>query len=111
MYEPSAAQLERLIERNHHDLAADISELKAQLHANAAAAAARLDRYLLTAVYEAGNEARAVRDKAVDVQIGDLKDEITAARRGNRAAILAAIGSFIGAIAFVAVQALLKGGS
>lgn len=110
-YEPSAGELERLIERNYREIAGAVQDLRAQVVATAATLMTQLDRYVLTKVYEADGRARDVHAQAQDDQIRELKDEIVAARRGNRAATLATIGSFIGAVAFVAVQALLKGGS
>lgn len=108
--DPSVPELARLIERNRQESATQSSELKAQMVASTASIIAQMDRYLLIAVYEADNRAREVRDEAQDGLIKDLKDEVTSARRGNRTALLGAIGSFVGALLLVAFDALIKRG-
>jgi hypothetical protein len=115
--EPSPSELAGMIERNRQETernrqetAADFAELKAAMAASTANIIAQLDRYLLIAVYDADNRAREIRDTAQDGQIRDLKDEVTSARRGNRTALLGAIGSFVGALLLVAFDALIKRG-
>jgi hypothetical protein len=79
--EPTTSELERLIERNHRETSADILDLKTQQTANLSTILGQLDRYLLTAIYEANERARAARDEARDKSINDLEAESKAERK------------------------------
>lgn len=108
--EPSTGELERLIERNHRETSADILDLKSQLTSNVTTLLNQFDKYVLAAVYEANERTRNATEQSLKQQVGELRDEVTTARRGNRTAAVAAIFSFLGALALVAFQALIKGG-
>lgn len=107
--EPTASELERIIERNHRETSADILDLKSQLTANVSTLISQFDRYVLAAVYEANERAREAREKAQDDQIRDLKDEMVSARRSARGAVLAGISSIVAAIVVAVVLGAMKG--
>jgi N-methylhydantoinase B/oxoprolinase/acetone carboxylase alpha subunit len=107
--EPSASELERLIERNHRETSADILDLKSQLTANVSTIITQFDRYVLAAVYEANERARDERDRAQDAQIAEIKDELTSARRASRGAITMGAASFLAALAVAVVVGFMKG--
>lgn len=120
--EPSTSELERLIERNHRETSADILDLKTQQTANLSTIVAQLDRYLLAAVYEADQKARAARDESRDKSIKDLEDDSKAERKRReedvaankkilRSAVVVAIfGILSTVISGVIVAALVKSG-
>jgi hypothetical protein len=119
--EPTASELERLIERNHRETSADILDLKTQQTANLSTILAQLDRYLLSAVYEADERARAARDHARDKAIHELEEDSKAERKRRdedvtsnkkilRSAIIVAVfGLLTTVISGVIVAALVKG--
>lgn len=120
--EPTPSELERLIERNHRETSADILDLKTQQTANLSTILGQLDRYLLTAIYEANERARAARDEARDKSIKDLEDDSKAERKRReedvasnkkilRSAVIVAIfGLLTTVISGVIVAALVKSG-
>lgn len=120
--EPSTSELERLIERNHRETSADILDLKTQQTANLSTIVAQLDRYLLAAVYDADQKARAARDESRDKSIKDLEDDSKAERKRReedvaankkilRSAVVVAIfGILSTVISGVIVAALVKSG-
>jgi hypothetical protein len=120
--EPSPSELERLIERNHRETSADILDLKNQQTSNLSTILGQLDRYLLTAIYDADERARAARDQARDKSIKDLEDEAKAERKrreedvaSNRkilrsAIVVAVFGILSTVISGVIVAALVQTG-
>lgn len=119
----SSTALERLIERNRAETAADIARLETQQANNHADIISQLDRYLLTKVYEADERARAAQNQARDARIQRLEEdakedrkrreeEATANRRMLRSAIVVAVLGVISTVVSAAlVAALVKGGS
>lgn len=98
--EPSPSELKRIIERNHSDSRDDYLDLKAQLTQTTQTLSTQLERYVLLAVYMA-------EQRAQDDRIRRLEDSETATKRGNRSAVLAAVASFVAAIAVVIVTAAI----
>lgn len=121
--EPSASELERLIERNHRETSADILDLKSQLTANVSTIISQFDRYVLAAVYEAREQARDERDRAQDERIKKLEDaaeaerkhrdeEAKANRRMYKTAIITAVLSVVAmVVGSVIVSVLVKSGA
>lgn len=107
--EPTTSELERLITRNHTETSNDIGDLKVQLTTQVAALFSRFNDHLLKAVYEANERARDVAALADRERIRRLEDERAEIRRGNRAALLAAVVAVAAAIATVVIDKLTKG--
>ena len=108
--EPTPSELVRLIERNHADNREIIAELKTQLGSLPQQFAVQMREYVLRDVYNAEIKALQAEVKEARDDNRELKEEVTLARRGNRSAMIAAVFSFLGAVAFLAFQTLLKGG-
>ncbi|MGH3375972.1 MAG: hypothetical protein ACRDP6_14635 [Actinoallomurus sp.] len=120
--EPTTSELERLIERNHRETSADILDLKTQQTANLSTIVAQLDRYLLAAVYDADQKARAARDESRDDRLKLLEEDSKAERKRReedvasnkkilRSAVIVAIfGILSTVISGVIVAAIVKSG-
>ncbi|MFI0481750.1 hypothetical protein [Actinomadura sp. 9N215] len=99
--EPSNWELKSVIERNYAETREDIIDLKTQVARDSATYAAQLERYVLTAVYEAQRAAMLER-------IARLENQAESSRAAIRGAMYAAAASVVASLIVAVVTTVLR---
>lgn len=99
--EPTLWELKAIIERNYGETREDIIDLKAQVTRDSATYAAQLERYVLTAVYEAQRAAMLDR-------ITRLETQAESSRAAVRGALYAAAASVVASLLVAIVTTVLR---